>query len=113
LGGIGAILAVPLTMIIIAVLYSFDNTRWIATLMSMPKSDKSEAHEKAQGKLQGLWHRTRNSVQSNFGTDGKSVNVSSPDVPEPELNDTLPKETSVVNTDQPSNIAEKDGGNEG
>jgi predicted PurR-regulated permease PerM len=113
LGGIGAILAVPLTMIIIAVLYNFDNTRWIATLMSMPTSDKSDDHQKAQGKLQGLWHRTRNSVQSNFGTDGKSENVSSPDTPEPELNDTLAEEISVVNTDQPSNIAEKDDGDEG
>jgi len=36
LGGVGAILAVPLTMIIMAVLQNFDNTRWIAVLMSTP-----------------------------------------------------------------------------
>jgi AI-2 transport protein TqsA len=110
LGGIGAILAVPLTMIIIAVLHSFDNTRWIATLMSTPKSDKSEDHKKAQGKLQGVWHRTKNSVQENLGIDGKSEHLSDLDTTEPELNDTLPEGTSVVSTDQPSSIAAKDEG---
>jgi predicted PurR-regulated permease PerM len=102
LGGIGAILAVPLTMIIIAVLHNFDNTRWIATLMSTPTSDKNEDQKKAQGKLQGFWHRTRNSVQENFGKDGKSENVSNPNTMEPELTDTLTEGTPMVNTDQPT-----------
>lgn len=63
LGGIGAILAVPLTMIIMAVLHNFDNTRWIATLMSTPKADKKDDHEAAKGKLKGYWGRAKNTVK--------------------------------------------------
>ena len=63
LGGIGAILAVPLTMIIMAVLNNFDNTRWIATLMSTPKSDENDDHEAARDKLQGYWKRAKHTVK--------------------------------------------------
>jgi len=64
LGGIGAILSVPLTMIIIAVLNNFENTRWVATLMSTPRhdSDKNEEHERARDRLNNLWQRVRNAL---------------------------------------------------
>ena len=54
LGGVGAILAVPLTMIIMSVLDSFDNTRWIATLMSVTPEHKSEDHQDALARLRGI-----------------------------------------------------------
>jgi AI-2 transport protein TqsA len=68
LGGIGAILAVPLTMIIMSVLNNFDNTRWVATLMSTPKddADKNEEHKHARDRLDDLWQRAKRSIN---GTD--------------------------------------------
>ena len=51
LGGIGAILAVPLTMIIMALLNNFPNTKWVATIMSTPRSDKKDDHDDAKEKL--------------------------------------------------------------
>lgn len=61
LGGIGAILAIPLTMIIIAVLSSFSDTRWVASLMSyVPGSEKqedAEAVDHAKGVLSKLRDR--------------------------------------------------------
>ncbi|MBE2224012.1 MAG: AI-2E family transporter, partial [Anaerolineae bacterium] len=67
LGGIGAILAVPLTMIIISVLNNFDNTRWMATLMSTPKDDanKNEEHKHARERLDDLWQRSKSLFEGN------------------------------------------------
>ena len=60
LGGVGAILAVPLTMLIMSVLNSFDNTRWIATLMSVAPDQKSgdstDAHDKLHNTWEGVKH---------------------------------------------------------
>lgn len=63
LGGVGAILAVPLTMTIMAVLHQFDNTRWIAVLMSSPKSGKSDDNKNARDKLRNLWKRSTHYFQ--------------------------------------------------
>ncbi len=63
LGGIGAILSVPLTMIIMAILYHFEDTRWIALLMSAPRNEKSAAHIDAREKLQNIWQRTKHPLQ--------------------------------------------------
>lgn len=58
LGGIGAILAIPLTMLIIAILESSTATQWLARLMSyVPGSEKAEDAEavnRARGFLAGL-----------------------------------------------------------
>lgn len=55
LGAIGAILAIPLTMLIIVILKSFSTTRWVATLMSyVPGSEnveEAEAVDRAKGIL--------------------------------------------------------------
>ena len=57
LGAVGAILAIPLTMIVFSILDSFEATRWIVVL-ARPTS-KTEDHEKkeANRKLRDLWHR--------------------------------------------------------
>ena len=62
LGGVGAILAVPLTLLIIAILDSSDNTRFLATLMSVApgrKKDDDQADDQAdaQQKLGTVWKR--------------------------------------------------------
>jgi predicted PurR-regulated permease PerM len=65
LGGVGAILAVPLTMIIISILDSFDGTRWMATLMRLPPDQDNEDHQAAQEKMRGLWGQTKQIFRGN------------------------------------------------
>jgi hypothetical protein len=55
LGGIGAILAVPLTMLTLAALESFDSTRWVAMLLRLAPEEKDEEHAAAMDRLKGLW----------------------------------------------------------
>jgi AI-2 transport protein TqsA len=61
LGGIGAILAVPLTMLILAVLESFDGTRWVAILLRLAPKEKEKDEERAAAvdRMKGLWSRVR------------------------------------------------------
>ena len=72
LGGIGAILAVPLTMIIMAILNNFENTKWIATLMSTPKSDKEDNQEAAKDKLQEFWQKTKHTIKGTADKDDEN-----------------------------------------
>lgn len=63
LGAIGAILAIPLTMLIILILRSSPTTQWVARLMSyVPGSEKAEdaeAIDRARGVLTGLTEHLR------------------------------------------------------
>jgi len=60
LGAVGAILAVPLTMMILSVLDSFEATRWLVVLTR--PSSSSEEHEKVEAslKLKDLWSHVSN-----------------------------------------------------
>jgi predicted PurR-regulated permease PerM len=71
LGAIGAILAVPLTMMILSVLNSFEATRWFVVLMR--PSASSEEHEKKEAslKLKDLWSKVSSAVS---GEDDESEN---------------------------------------
>ena len=70
LGGIGAILAVPLTMIIMALLNNFPNTKWVATIMSTPRSDKKDDHDDAKKKLGDFYQKTKHTILGK-GDDSK------------------------------------------
>jgi predicted PurR-regulated permease PerM len=60
LGGIGAILAVPLTLLILAVLESLEGTRGLTVLMRLGTKPADEAQkQKARQQLSGLWDRAR------------------------------------------------------
>lgn len=59
LGAIGAILAIPLTMIVIAVLESFSTTRWMARLMSYVPGSEKEVDAEAVDHAKGIWSRLR------------------------------------------------------
>ncbi|MCP4167258.1 MAG: AI-2E family transporter [Chloroflexi bacterium] len=62
LGGVGAILAVPLTMIVLAVLNNFPDTRWIAVLMTVPKKEQDAGERKqAHANLDRTWGRLKHS----------------------------------------------------
>jgi predicted PurR-regulated permease PerM len=64
LGAIGAILAIPLTMLIIAILGSFPTTRWVARLMSYVPGSEKEADVEAVGYAKGLLARMRQRIPS-------------------------------------------------
>jgi AI-2 transport protein TqsA len=74
LGGIGAILAVPLTMIIIAVLNNYENTRWLVTLISTPPEDEHKADERAKAtqKMKNLWQQSKNFFVEN-GRESETI----------------------------------------
>jgi predicted PurR-regulated permease PerM len=55
LGGIGAILAVPMTMLVLLIMENFDGTRPIAVLMRYTGEEKKEEREEAAKHVKGLW----------------------------------------------------------
>lgn len=60
LGGIGAILAVPMTLLVLVIMDNFDSTRPIVRLMRFTgKEDKEEGREIPQ-EVKGLWDRLKN-----------------------------------------------------
>jgi AI-2 transport protein TqsA len=59
LGGIGAILAVPMTLLVLIVMENFEGTRTIAILMRYTGEDKKEERNEAARNLKGLWGRLR------------------------------------------------------
>lgn len=61
LGAIGAILAIPLTMLIIAILDYFEQTRWIASLMRYVPG-KTDQPTEAVGQLRKVWDDFRNTL---------------------------------------------------
>ena len=74
LGAIGAILAIPLTMLIITILESSPTTRWLARLMSyVPGSEKAEDAE-AVDRARGLLSKFKESIPK-IERDQKSVMV--------------------------------------
>ena len=59
LGGIGAILAVPLTMIVIIIMENFEGTRTLAVLMRFTGNEKKEDRQKAAEQVKGVWAKTK------------------------------------------------------
>lgn len=65
LGGMGALIAVPMTMIVMKILESAENTRWIAALMRVGSgTDDAEQKEEKQAfeKLRGVAGRVRDAL---------------------------------------------------
>ena len=67
LGGIGAIMAVPLTMLIIILLENFEGTRPIAVLMRFT-GEESEERKEAARNLKGVWGKIKGAFVSNRGS---------------------------------------------
>ena len=77
LGGMGALIAVPLTMIVMKVLESAESTRWIVALMRVGAGTDEEAKENAQAyeKLRGLTGKLRDALP--FGSSGDKKKAAS------------------------------------
>jgi AI-2 transport protein TqsA len=59
LGGIGAILATPLMLLIIVILENFDQTKWIANLMRYVPGSEEKPDEAAVEQARSIWQRVR------------------------------------------------------
>ena len=57
LGGIGAILAVPLTLLIMEVLDLFSPSSWLVSLMRFVPGEESPDSEASQHKLHQIWDK--------------------------------------------------------
>jgi AI-2 transport protein TqsA len=72
LGGIGAILAVPMTMLVIIIMENFEGTRPIAILMRYTGEEKKEEREEAAKHVQGLWGKVKETVRPNKDSEDKA-----------------------------------------
>lgn len=63
LGGIGAILAIPLTLLVVSVLENFEVTRWMAALARMSPEGKNAVPEGVSGPLQSAWGRVKSGMR--------------------------------------------------
>jgi predicted PurR-regulated permease PerM len=64
LGGIGAILAVPMTLLVLIIMENFEGTRPLAILMRYTGEEKKEERKEAANHVKGLWGK----VKGTFGT---------------------------------------------
>lgn len=62
LGGIGAILAVPMTLMLLILMENFEGTRPLAILFRYTGEDKKEERQAAARSLQGLWGKVKGTV---------------------------------------------------
>ena len=59
LGAVGAILAIPLTLLLIVILENFEATQWIASLMRYVPGSEEQPDPNAVDQAKGLWSRVR------------------------------------------------------
>ena len=64
LGGVGAILAVPMTLLVLIIMENFEGTRTIAILMRYTGEEKKEERKEAANHVKGLWGKVRGAVSS-------------------------------------------------
>lgn len=63
LGGIGAILAVPMTMLVLILMENFEGTRPLAILFRYTGEEKKEERQEAELKIKGLWEKVRGTIR--------------------------------------------------
>ncbi|HJS18032.1 MAG TPA: AI-2E family transporter [Anaerolineales bacterium] len=64
LGGIGAILAVPMTLLVLIIMENFDGTRPVAILMRYTGEENKAERAEAAATLQGMWKRVKGVIKS-------------------------------------------------
>ena len=69
LGGIGAILAVPMTLLVLIIMENFEGTRPLAILMRYTGEEKKEERQKAAEQAKGLWEKARGTFYPKKGAD--------------------------------------------
>ena len=71
LGGIGAIMAVPMTMLVLLIMENFEGTRPVAILMRYTGEEKKEERQEAADHVKGLWGKTKEKIRSGKQSDNK------------------------------------------
>jgi AI-2 transport protein TqsA len=71
LGGIGAILAVPMTLLVLMIMENFEGTRMLAVLMRYTGDEKKEERQAAAQHVKGLWGK----VKDTFDSDQESEDI--------------------------------------
>ena len=71
LGGIGALLAVPLTLLVLVIMENFEGTRPMAILMRYTGEEKKEERQEAAKHVKGLWGK----VKGTFDSDRESEDI--------------------------------------
>ncbi len=62
LGGMGALIAVPMTLIVMKILDNYEGTRWIAVLMRVGSETEPGEDQQAVERLKGLGSRLRDQI---------------------------------------------------
>jgi predicted PurR-regulated permease PerM len=70
LGGIGAILAVPLTLMVLIIMENFEGTRPVAILMRYTGEEKKEERQAAAKDIKGLWAKVKGTFNSDHKPEG-------------------------------------------
>ena len=63
LGGIGAIMSVPLTMLVLIMMENFEGTRPVAILMRYTGEEKKRERQEALQQVKGVWGRVKNAFK--------------------------------------------------
>ncbi len=63
LGGIGAILAVPLTLLVLIIMENFEGTRPLAILMRYTGEEDKEERKEAAKHVKGLWGKVKGTIK--------------------------------------------------
>jgi hypothetical protein len=69
LGGIGAILAVPMTLLLLIIMENFEGTRPLAILMRYTGEEKQAERQEAAKHVKGIWGKVRDTFNSNHDSD--------------------------------------------
>ena len=69
LGGIGALLAVPLTLLVLIIMENFEGTRPLAILMRYTGEEKEEERKQAAQHVKGLWGKVKGTFKSDRESD--------------------------------------------
>ncbi len=64
LGGIGAILAVPMTLLVLIIMENFDATRTLAILMRYTGEEKKAERKEAAKHVRGVWGRVKGALST-------------------------------------------------
>jgi AI-2 transport protein TqsA len=72
LGGIGAILAVPMTMMVLIIMENFEGTRPLAVLMRYTGEQNKEERQAAARNVKDVWDKMRGTFSSERGSKDKA-----------------------------------------
>jgi hypothetical protein len=76
LGGLGAILSIPLTLLVLEIMDSFDSTRWLVVLVRAGPERKQGEQKAAAERVRDIWDKIRGDGR------GKSLPVDYPEAVE-------------------------------